>query len=280
MPRIEVGEWIDAVIDWLTDYGSPVFDFIVFLLDGPIRELTDLLLWPPAWVVALIAGAIGLRVRSWQFGLFAVAGFLLIDAMDRWDAAMSTLGLVLVATVTAAVIAIPAGIVAAQSRLVSSLARPVLDFMQTLPVFVYLLPAAFFFGIGLVPGAVATIVFAIPPGVRLTELGIRQVDREMVEAAHAFGASRLQTLLQVELPLAVPTIMAGVNQVIMLALSMVVVAGLIGAGGLGSEVVRGLQRLNLPLAFEAGIAVVIIAIVLDRITEAIGREAREAMGIT
>lgn len=279
MPRLEVGEWIESAVDFLREHGEPFFDAIRFVLDGPIEEIVALLTWPPAFVLALLAGLLGLWVRGWQFAIFAVLGFLLIDSMERWEAAMSTLGLVLVATVAAAIIAIPAGILAAQNQWVSTVTRPVLDFMQTLPVFVYLLPAIFFFSIGQVSGAVATIIFAIPPGVRLTELGLRQVDEEMVEAAHAFGASNAQTLRGVQFPLALPTIMAGINQVIMLALSMVVVAGLVGAGGLGAEVVRGLQRLNLGLAFEAGISVVIMAIFLDRVTEAAGRRARDAMGM-
>lgn len=279
MPRIEIGDWIDAVIEFLQDNVPWPFDFIGWILDGPIEQLADALNYPPFWVIAIIAGALGFWVRSWQFGLFAVVGFLLIDGMNQWEAAMFTLALVLVATIVASAVAIPIGILAAENRAVSTLVRPVLDFMQTLPVFVYLLPAVFFFSIGPVAGGVATIIFAIPPGVRLTELGIRQVDEEMVEAAHAFGATGGQTLRQVELPLALPTIMAGINQVIMLGLSMVVVAGLIGAGGLGAEVIRGIQRLNIGLGFEAGIAVVVIAIFLDRTTEALGRRASASMGI-
>jgi glycine betaine/proline transport system permease protein len=183
---------------------------------------------------------------------------------------MQTLALVLVAAVIATAVAVPIGILAARHRAVSVVVRPVLDFMQTTPVFVYLIPAVFFFGVGVVPGVVATILFAIPPGVRLTELGIRQVDREVVEAAQAFGARPGQVLREVQLPLALPSIMAGVNQVIMLALSMVVTAGLLGAAGLGAVVVRAVTQLDVGSGFEGGLAVVLLAVFLDRLTAAFG----------
>jgi ABC-type proline/glycine betaine transport system permease subunit len=175
-----------------------------------------------------------------------------------------------VAAVIATAVAVPIGILAARHRAVSVVVRPVLDFMQTTPVFVYLIPAVFFFGVGVVPGVVATILFAIPPGVRLTELGIRQVDREVVEASQAFGARPGQVLREVQLPLALPSIMAGVNQVIMLALSMVVTAGLLGAAGLGAVVVRAVTQLDVGSGFEGGLAVVLLAVFLDRLTAAFG----------
>jgi glycine betaine/proline transport system permease protein len=183
---------------------------------------------------------------------------------------MQTLALVLVAAVIAAAIGVPLGVLAARHRAVSVAVRPVLDVMQTLPVFVYLIPAVFFFGVGVVPGVVATILFAIPPGVRLTELGIRQVDREVVEAAQAFGSRPGQVLREVQLPLALPSIMAGVNQVIMLALSMVVTAGLLGAAGLGAVVVRAVTQLDVASGVEGGLAVVLLAVFLDRLTASFG----------
>ena len=194
--------------------------------------------------------------------------------MELWPQAMETLALLLVATLVSVVIAVPLGIAAAKSDRVSAFVRPVLDFMQTMPAFVYLVPAVVFFGLGVVPGVITTIIFALPPGVRLTELGIRQVDGETVEAGHAFGSSPGQILRGIELPLARATIMAGVNQVIMLGLSMAVIAGLIGAGGLGQVVVTSISRLDVGLGFEGGLAVVILAIYLDRLT-AVLRRARE-----
>jgi ABC-type proline/glycine betaine transport system permease subunit len=183
---------------------------------------------------------------------------------------MDTLALVLVASVLAIVFSVPLGILAAKSVVASNIIRPILDFMQTMPAFVYLIPALILFRVGVVPGIVATIIFAMAPGVRLTELGIRGVDREVVEAGQAFGASPWRILRQIQLPLAMPTIMAGINQVIMLSLSMVVIAGMVGAGGLGADVVASLNRIDVALGFEAGLAVVILAIFLDRLTAALG----------
>jgi ABC-type proline/glycine betaine transport system permease subunit len=277
--RVRVGNAIDDTVDFLADNFPWFFDFIRTLLRNPIDTLDDALHYPPAIAIAIFAAAIAYWARGWQFAVLAFLGFLLIDAMAMWHRSMETLALVSIATVAAVIIGIPVGVLAARNNITSILVRPILDFMQTLPVFVYLLPAVAFFRIGVVPGAVATLIFAIPPAVRLTELGIRQVDQTTIEAAFAFGATPNQVLYQVQLPLALPTIMAGVNQVIMLALSMVVVAGMIGAGGLGGEVIRGITRLDMALGFEAGISVVILAIFLDRTTEAIGKKASRSLGI-
>jgi ABC-type proline/glycine betaine transport system permease subunit len=214
-------------------------------------------------------------VRSWKLGLFTVASFTLIGSMNMWEEAMSTLSLVLVASLIAVVIGVPLGILAARKEKVSSVVKPVLDFMQTMPSFVYLIPAVIFFGIGAVPGVVATVVFAMPPAVRLTELGLRQVDEEVVEAGEAFGAPPRQILTKIQIPLALPTIMAGINQVIMLALSMVVIAGIVGAGGLGAVVFRGVTRLNVGLGFEGGLGVVILAVFLDRVTASLGERSQK-----
>jgi glycine betaine/proline transport system permease protein len=191
--------------------------------------------------------------------------------MELWTGTMESLSLVLASTVIAVVIGIPLGIAMARSDTVASIVRPVLDLMQTMPAFVYLIPAAMFFGLGAVPGTIATVIFAMPPVVRLTNLGIRQVHAEFVEAGLAFGCTSRQLLFKVQLPNAMPSIMAGINQTIMLSLSMVVIASMIGAGGLGNTVLTGIQRLNVGLGFEGGLAVVILAVILDRITQSFGK---------
>ncbi len=198
--------------------------------------------------------------------------------MDIWKETVTTLALVIGSSLVALAIGIPIGIAMARSDTVEAIARPVLDLMQTMPPFVYLIPAAIFFGLGKVPGAIATLIFAMPPAVRLTNLGIRQVSREHVEAGQAFGCTDRQLLFKVQLPLAMPSIMAGINQTLMLALSMVVIASMIGAGGLGNTVLTGIQRLNVGLGFEGGLGVVLLAILLDRITQSFGRKAGRPRG--
>jgi len=266
MPRVPVGDWFASGVDWVRDNLGGLLDVIGTVLEFLFEELSAGLLAVPPLVLAVVLAVLALLVRGWKFGLVALAGLLLVQSMAMWDHAMETLALVLIAAAFAMLIALPTGILAARSNAAASVIRPVLDFMQTMPAFVYLIPVIFFFGIGEVPGMVATIVFAMPPGVRLTELGIRQVDHEMVEAGHAFGAHPRDILTRIQIPLALPTIMAGVNQVIMLSLSMVVIAGFVGAGALGGEVLTAITRLQIDLGFEAGLAVVILAIYLDRIT--------------
>ena len=270
IPKIPVGDWFETGFDWVKDTFDAVFDGLAAGLEFLTEGLTDLLLLPAPVLAVVVFALIGFVIRSWRFALLTVVGMGLVVGMEMWEHAMLTLAMALVATVVAVVIAIPVGILAARSDAVSAVVRPVLDFMQTMPAFVYLVPAVTLFSIGVVPGVVSTIIFALPPGVRLTELGIRQVDRETVEAGQAFGSSPGQILRGIQLPLAMPTIMAGVNQVIMLSLSMAVIAGLVGAGGLGGQVVTSIARLNIALGFEAGLAVVVLAIYLDRITAAIG----------
>ncbi|GAB4284318.1 MAG: proline/glycine betaine ABC transporter permease [Coriobacteriia bacterium] len=271
--RIPIGDWVDTGVDWLTENAAWLFSAISDALGGLIDLLEAALLWPPPLVLVIVLAVVALLVRNWRFGLFMGASFALVAMMGLWDDAMSTLALVLVASLAAVLIGLPLGILAARKDGFSALVRPVLDFMQTMPSFVYLIPAIVFFGIGKVPGAVATLVFSMPPVVRLTELGLRQVDREVVEAGEAFGAAPRKILTSIQIPLALPTIMAGVNQTIMLALSMVVIAGIVGAGGLGAVVFRGVTRLNVGLGFEGGLSVVILAIFLDRITAAFGERA-------
>lgn len=279
-PRIHVGDAIESAFNWLTDHAGWLFDAIKTVITGLYDAFNTVLSSPPYYVMIVIFAALALLAAGWRQGwklaLFAVIGFYFIRAFDQWVNAMNTIALVLVSVIIALIIALPIGILAARSRVVSSIVRPVLDLMQTLPGLVYLVPVIIVFGIGPTPGVVSTLIFAMPPGIRLTELAIRQVDPEVVEAGQAFGSSPARILGQIQIPLAMPTIMAGINQVIMLALSMVVIAGFAGAGGLGGQVNEALQTLNLSLGSEAGLAVVIIAVYLDRLSSAIGNRGRVA----
>lgn len=270
IPRVPVGAWTSDGLDWLRTSADVVFTGISRLMSFLVNGLSDALLAvPPLGMVVLLA-LIALVVRSPRFAVFTVVALLLVMGMRQWDNAMLTLALVLVATLISVLIAVPIGIWAAKSDTVSAAVKPVLDFMQTMPAFVYLIPAVMFFSIGVTPGVIATFIFSLPPGVRFTELGIRGVPEETVEAGHAFGATQREILFGIQLPLAVPTIMAGINQVIMLALSMAVIAGMVGADGLGKQVTAAIATLNVAQGVEAGLAVVVLAIYLDRLTAALG----------
>ncbi len=268
--RIPVGDWVEAALDWFKVAFEGFLDVVGFAMNWLVSELSGLLIAAPFFLVIILLALIGWFVRSWQFGVGTVATLTAIVAMGQWENAMYTLALVLIATVIAVGIAIPLGIWAARNDKVSAAVKPILDFMQTMPAFVYLIPAVIFFTIGFAPGVFATIIFALPPGVRFTELGIRGVDSETVEAGFAFGATPGAILRGIQLPLAMPTIMAGINQVIMLALSMAVVAGMAGANGLGKEVIASISTLNVSKGVEAGLGVVLLAVYLDRVTAALG----------
>ncbi|SCG61067.1 ABC transporter permease [Micromonospora inositola] len=270
LPRVPLGAWTEAAVDWATRTLGPFFDGVAAVVDALVRPLDDLLTGVPAVAVVLVLAALGWWLRGWKFGLGTAVGLGLVAGMPYWEETMSTLAQVLVASALSLMLAIPLGILVAENRRASAVARPVLDLMQTMPAFVYLIPAIFFFGIGTVPGVLATLVFSMPPGVRLTELGLRQVDKEIVQAAESFGAPPWMVLLRTKVPLALPTIMTGVNQVIMLALSMVVIAGMVGAGGLGDVIMFALSQVEVGSGFEGGIAVVVLAVVLDRITDSVG----------
>ncbi|APU43729.1 ABC transporter permease/substrate binding protein [Streptomyces sp. TN58] len=272
MPRLPLGDWVDSAVDFLQSRLSWLFDAISTLVTGLYDGLVAVLSAPAPLLFAGILAVAAWWLRGLLAGLLAFAGFALVDSVGLWPDAMSTLSLVLVATLVTLVFAIPLGIWAARSDRVSAVLRPLLDFMQTMPAMVYLIPGIVFFGVGVVPGIIATIVFSLPPGVRMTELGIRQVDTELVEAAEAFGTTPRDTLVRVQLPLALPTLMAGVNQVIMLGLSMVVIAGMVGGGGLGGAVYRAIGNVDIGLGFEAGLSIVILAMYLDRMTGALGRQ--------
>ncbi|GEK02392.1 ABC transporter permease/substrate binding protein [Streptomyces sp. NPDC003388] len=272
MPRIHLGDWVDSGVNWLVDHLSWLFDAIRAVMEGMYDGIDAVLAAPAPLLMAGILAVIAWWLRGLVGGVLAFAGFALVDSLGLWDRAMSTLALVLVATVIALVISIPLGIWAARSKAVSAAVRPVLDLLQTMPSMVLLIPAMLFFGLGTAAGVVATLIFALAPGVRMTELGIRQVDAELVEAAEAFGTTPRDTLWRVQLPLALPTIMAGVNQVIMLGLSMVVIAGMVGTGGLGGAVNEAIGQLDIGYGFEAGVGIVVLAIYLDRVTGALGTQ--------
>ncbi|WP_328619435.1 ABC transporter permease/substrate binding protein [Streptomyces sp. NBC_00354] len=272
MPRLHLGAWVDSGVDFLQRHLSWLFDAVSMLVTGLYDGIHAVLDAPAPLLFAGILAVAAWWLRGLLAALLAFAGFALVDSVGLWADAMSTLSLVLVATLVTLVFAVPLGIWASRSDRVSAVLRPVLDFMQTMPAMVYLIPGIIFFGVGVVPGIIATIIFSLPPGVRMTELGIRQVDTELVEAADAFGTTPRDTLVRVQLPLALPTIMAGINQVIMLGLSMVVIAGMVGGGGLGGAVYRAIGNVDIGLGFEAGISIVILAMYLDRMTGALGRQ--------
>lgn len=267
---LPLGRWVNAGVKHLLDNGATVFDSIGVVVEQFAQWVEMGMLALPFWLVILVAAAVGVRRLGWKFGVFVALALTLIVVTGFWLQTMVTLALTLSATLISLFFGIPLGIWCARNNRVNSTVRPMLDFMQTMPAFVYLIPAAMLFGLGRVPGTIATVIFAMPPVVRLTSLGIRQVSSEQVEAGNAFGCTATQLLFKVQLPIAMPTIMAGVNQTIMMALSMVIIASMVGAGGLGNDVLASIQRLNIGLGFESGLAVVLLAIILDRLTESFG----------
>ena len=264
--KIPIGKWSKTVVDWLTENATPFFNAIETVLEAIIKTLLAVLQFPPAFVViAIVCGLAWWFKRSIPLVIFVMLGMLFIVNQGYWEETTESLTLVLASALTCMAIGVPIGIFLAHHPRAYSVARPVLDLMQTLPTFVYLIPAIIFFGIGMVPGLVATVIFVIPAPIRLTQLGISSTPKAMIEAGQAFGASSQQLLWKVELPSALPQIMAGLTQTIMLSLSMVVIAALVGADGLGVPIVRALNTVNTALGFEAGFVIVIVAILLDRL---------------
>mgnify|MGYP005828512979 CR=1 FL=1 len=272
LPKLPLASWIDSLVDWMTATFEGLFDGISdgvgLFVEGIVAGLGVV----PSILLIIIMSLLAWKVCNWRIGLFALLGLFLIDNLGYWEEMLETLSLVLTAVLISIVIGIPVGIWASQSERVRKVVIPILDLMQTMPAFVYLLPAIFFFSIGVVPGVIASVIFAMPPTIRLTILGIKQVPADLIEATEAFGSTTKQRLLKVQLPLAMPTIMAGINQSIMLALSMVVIASMVGAPGLGTEVYRAVTQIKTGVGFEAGLAIVVIAILLDRITQNIGKK--------
>lgn len=270
IPRIPLVEWADLIVKWLKNNAQWFFEPIKNFLDGTISLLSDSLLFihPLLFIVLLVAFTIFVTKKVWGLPVFVLIGLLLIQNLGYWEGTMLTLSLILTASAISIIIGVPLGIWMSRSKVAQEIITPILDFMQTMPAFVYLIPAVSFFGIGMVPGIIASVIFAMPPVVRLTNLGIRQVSTELIEAADAFGSTSKQKLFKVQLPMAKSTIMAGINQTIMLALSMVVIASMIGAEGLGVEVFRAVTRNEAGQGFASGLAIVILAIILDRITQA------------
>lgn len=267
---LPIGEWAGSAINFLLEHDRGTLGAVGTIV-GSLTELVEQgLLLIPSWLMALALTAMAFWRLGGRFALFCAAATVVIIGTGFWNATMVTLALVISATLISLIAGIPLGIWTAKSDIAESFVRPSLDFMQTMPAFVYLIPAAMLFGLGKVPGVLATVIFAMPPVVRLTSLGIRQVNNEQVEAGITFGCTQRQLLFKVQIPGAMPSIMAGINQTIMMALSMVIIASMVGAGGLGNDVLASIARLDIGLGFESGLAVVLLAIILDRITESFG----------
>jgi glycine betaine/proline transport system permease protein len=275
LPKLPIAVWVDDFVNWLTTNLEVAFDGVTTILESVVEGMVAGFGFIPSYVFIILLTLIAWKVSNKGIGLFTLVGLFLVDNLGYWEPMLETLALVLTAVFISILLGIPMGIWASQKQMVKSIVVPVLDFMQTMPAFVYLIPAIFFFNIGVVPGVVASVIFAMPPTIRLTILGIQQVPADIIEATEAFGSTTSQKLLKVQLPLAMPTIMAGINQSIMLALSMVVIASMVGAPGLGADVYRAVTQIQIGKGFEAGLSIVVIAIILDRITQNIGKSKKQ-----
>lgn len=271
-PKLPLDEWIESLVDFLTDNLEVVFDGISTFIESITGGFIDLLDIAPAIVLIVIIALLAWWAVDWKLGLFALIGLGFVNNLGYWPEMLDTISLVVISVIISMIIGVPIGIWMSQKSSLQSIITPILDFMQTMPAFVYLIPAVVFFSLGMVPGVVATIIFSMPPTVRMTNLGIRQVDAELIEASDAFGSTTGQRLSKVQIPLATPTIMAGINQTIMLSLSMVVIASMVGAPGLGKVVYKAITQVTVGKGFEGGIALVILAMLLDRFTQGINKK--------
>ncbi|WP_333918776.1 glycine betaine/L-proline ABC transporter permease ProW [Vibrio crassostreae] len=270
---LPVDTWVESGLNWLVEHGRPLFQAIRVPIDFILSSFETALVSTPAPFMLIILFLVAWQFSNLKLGVATAVSLTFIGLIGVWSEAMTTLSLVMTSVFFCLLIGLPMGIWLARSNTAAKFVRPILDAMQTTPAFVYLVPIVMLFGIGNVPGVVVTIIFALPPVVRLTILGIQQVPEELIEAGHSFGASKKQMLYRIQLPLALPTIMAGVNQTLMLSLSMVVIASMIAVGGLGQMVLRGIGRLDMGLAAVGGLGIVILAILLDRITQVLGVNA-------
>ncbi|NQT57990.1 MAG: proline/glycine betaine ABC transporter permease [Bacteroidetes bacterium] len=265
--EIPLANWVDKIMSWLLKNLDGFFDAIGFIILQVVMGFEKFFLFIPWFVLIPLVGLAGWKlIKSWKMGIVFMAMLLIIGSFGYWELSMRTLSLVIASVFFSLLIGIPMGISMARSDRTESILKPILDAMQTMPSFVYLIPALMFFGMGKVPAMVATIIYAVPPVIRLTNVGIRTVDKEAVEASKAFGATPKQVLFDVQLPLAKPAIMVGINQTTMMALAMVVIGSMIGAKGLGMEVLLAINRIEVGQGFEAGISIVFLAIIIDRIT--------------
>lgn len=271
---------IDRGFDWIVINFGESLEIAFLPLLNLLNGIENFLLWLPWYVVIAVFGLLGWRAASsWRMGLAVALMLFSMGVLGLWEPAMATVALMVTATLLAVIIGLPIGILMSRSDRLQAIMLPILDIMQTLPIFVYLIPFVMLFGPGKIPALLATIVFAVPPMIRLTNLGIRQVDPEIIEAVTAFGTTPRQRLFTVQIPLALPTIMAGVNQTTMMALSMVVIASMIGAGGLGYQVLQGIQRLEVSRGLIAGLGIVFLAIIFDRIAQAYGRRLQSHLRV-
>lgn len=274
MPKFPLAWMIDELVNWMKINFGSILDAFSDSFGAAIKSFQTALTILPWWVVILFFVLFAWKVKGWKLALGTALGLYFIYNLKLWPAFLDTLVLVLISAIICIIIGIPIGIIAGRNDRVNTVITPILDFMQTMPSFVYLIPALLFFGLGKVPAVFATVIFAMPPSIRLTSLGIRQVPVDLIEVGEAFGSTPRQLLWKIQLPVALPTIMAGINQTMMLSLSMVVIASMIGAGGFGAGVLYAIGQMKIGMGFENGVAVVIMAIILDRLSQGIGRSFR------